>query len=41
MSLDFYASDRVPKAYTDDDEHLYVYSGRPLAYFHEGSVIPI
>ncbi|WP_439885440.1 4-fold beta flower protein [Pseudomonas syringae] len=38
MSLDFYSNDRTPKAYTDDDEHLYAYSGLPLAYFHEGSV---
>lgn len=38
MSLDFYDRGRLPIAYTDDDEHLYAYCGRPLAYFHEGSV---
>ncbi|VVP24102.1 hypothetical protein PS870_03978 [Pseudomonas fluorescens] len=38
MSLDFYDMQHKPIAYTDDDEHLYAYCGRPLAYFHEGSV---
>jgi hypothetical protein len=37
MSLDFYDMQHKPIAYTDDDEHLYAYCGRPLAYFHEGS----
>ena len=38
MSLDFYDRDRKPIVYTDDDEHLYAYCGRPVAYFYEGSV---
>ncbi|MGF6097838.1 4-fold beta flower protein [Pseudomonas sp. 18175] len=38
MSLDFYDRDRMPIAYTDDDEHLYSYCGRPVAYIHEGSI---
>lgn len=38
MSLNFYDRDRKPIVYTDDDEHLYAYCGRPVAYFYEGSV---
>lgn len=38
MILNFYDRDRKPIVYTDDDEHLYAYCGRPVAYFYEGSV---
>lgn len=38
MSLDFFDRDRIPIAYTDDDEHLYSFCGRPVAYIHEGSI---
>ncbi|MFP0199049.1 4-fold beta flower protein [Pseudomonas sp. PHC1] len=38
MSLDFYDRDRISIAYTDDDEHLYSYCGRPVAYIHEGCI---
>ncbi|WP_439852652.1 4-fold beta flower protein [Pseudomonas syringae] len=38
MSLNFYDRGRLPLAYTDDNEHLYAYCDRPLAYVHEGSV---
>lgn len=38
MSIDFYDRERTPIAYTDDNEHLYAYCGRPVAYIHEGSI---
>lgn len=38
MSQGFYDLLHKPIAYTGDDEHLNAYCGRPLAYFHEGSV---
>ncbi|WP_445262227.1 4-fold beta flower protein [Pseudomonas sp. MYb330] len=38
MNLDFYDRERTPIAYTDDNEHLYAYCGRPVAYIYEGSI---
>jgi hypothetical protein len=38
MSLDFYDSNGNPIAYSDDDEHIYTFAGRPVAYIHDGSV---
>lgn len=38
MSLDFYDLNGNPIAYTDDGEHVFTFSGHPVAYFHDGSV---
>lgn len=32
MSLEFYDYHGVPVAYTDDEEHIYSFDGRPVAY---------
>ncbi|RAS23615.1 MULTISPECIES: 4-fold beta flower protein [unclassified Pseudomonas] len=31
MSLDFYDRNGTPVAYTDDGEHIFTFSGRPVA----------
>jgi hypothetical protein len=38
MSLDFYDSTGRPYAYSDDGETIHTFSGKPIAYFSEGSV---
>lgn len=38
MKLDFYDSDGNAIAYSDDGEHIYTFSGRPVAYLHSGSI---
>jgi len=38
MSLDFYDRNGTPIAYTDDDEHIFTFSGRPVAYLYGNSV---
>lgn len=38
MSLDFYDSNGKPIAYTDDGEHIYTFSGRPVAYINQDSI---
>jgi hypothetical protein len=38
MSLEFYDRKGMPVAYTDDDEHIYSFDGRPVAYFYSDSV---
>lgn len=31
--MDFYSSSGAPIAYSDDGEHIYLFSGKPVAYF--------
>ncbi|MNL03970.1 hypothetical protein D3C87_1245240 [compost metagenome] len=38
MSLNFYDRAGAPIAYTDDGEHIFTISGRPVAYLYDGSV---
>ncbi|AVH39711.1 hypothetical protein AL532_27080 [Pseudomonas monteilii] len=38
MSLNFYDRAGAPIAYTDDGEHIFTISGRPVAYLYGGSV---
>lgn len=32
-TMDFYSSSGAPIAYSDDGEHIYLFSGKPVAYF--------
>jgi len=34
----FYDKTGRPVAYTEDDVHIYLFNGRPVAYFHEQSI---
>jgi hypothetical protein len=36
--LTFYNKTGKPIAYTQDGEHIYLFNGSPVAYFHGGSV---
>jgi 4-fold beta-flower domain-containing protein len=38
VALTFYDSRGIPVAYTSDDEHIYTFTGKPVAYLHQGSV---
>lgn len=38
MDLTFYNYTGRPVAYTDDGEHIYLFSGEPVAYIHGDSV---
>jgi hypothetical protein len=38
MDITFYDQDGTPVAYTGDRQHIYLYSGRPVAYLSDGSV---
>jgi len=38
MSLDFYDSSGDAVAYTDDNEHIYLFNGEPAAYVYKDSV---
>jgi hypothetical protein len=38
MSLSFYDRNGKPYAYTDDDEHIFAFGGRPIGYLSNGSM---
>lgn len=38
MSLNFYDWDGNPFAYSDDDENIFTYGGKPIAYVSEDSI---
>lgn len=38
MAIDFYDKSGKPIAYTEDGEHIYTFSGRPVAYFDAEAV---
>lgn len=38
MNSTFYDSNGRPVAYTEDDVHIYLFSGEPVAYLDNGSV---
>lgn len=38
MTIDFYSKTGKPIAYTEDGEHIYTFSGRPVAYLNEDAV---
>lgn len=38
MSLDFYDGEGNPVAYSDDGQHVFSFSGRPVAYLSQNSV---
>lgn len=38
MPMTFYDRSGKPVAYTEDDVHIFLYSGYPVGYFYDGSV---
>lgn len=38
MAHSFYDQQGTPLIYTEDDEHLYSFNGKPLAYIHGNSI---
>ena len=38
MDITFYDSHGKPTAYTEDNEHIYLFSGKPVAYIDGSSV---
>ena len=38
MTMDFYDRSGAPIAYSDDGEHIYLFSGRPVAYLSRTAV---
>lgn len=38
MEIDFYDKSGVPIAYTEDEVHVYLFSGKSAAYIDEGSI---
>lgn len=38
MPMTFYDRSGKPAAYTEDDVHLFLFSGYPVGYLHDGSI---
>lgn len=38
MAIDFYSKSGEPVAYTEDGQHIYLFSGRPVAFLSGNAV---